>query len=455
MKIVKIYITVLLLVFSQLALAGTGQSKKAPASLMLNPEAIQTQLLKNNTSVLLALNAVHQAKDEVNISRGKLLPSLNLGALLSFSGGGFVQSAIDFLVPFLLPSNWANYYTEKNLFEAEKLSYKVVQLNTYGSALSLYFTLLADVQVQQIFQQQYLDLQEIYELQKRKGNLGTVPISDLLQAQAQAQMAGVRASQMSELNKQEIASMRKALALPLQTAISLEFTDSKVSPWEFKSLDTTVNQVNNVSVELAQFYYLIKAAKAQVWSKSFGWINRASVVSTSAGNSSFNDMQFAGGINLSFAIFPTITLSQDQLRAIELQRRDLYLENTRLIESAFSSLNESKLQLDLAAQAESQMARVYQIKSQEYDQGSETLTNVLVARNQMSEASIARVKANLDVNLQRTLLHRALLTEDFKNIKGCSSSAKMPLEQKKQGAIGRLFNPQPEPKYPSMDQICR
>ena len=166
-------------------------------------------------------------------------------------------------------------------------------------------------------------------------------------------------------------------------------------------------------------------------------------------------MQFVSGINLSFATYPAIQLSQDQVAAMKLQRNELYLENTRLIESAFSSLNESKLQLDLAAQAESQMARVYQIKSQEYDQGSETLTNVLVARNQMSEASIARVQANLDVNLQRTLLHRALITGDFKSIKGCSSSAKMPVEQKKQGPIGRFFNPKPEPKYPSLDQICR
>lgn len=455
MKIAKIYILIVSLVFSQSSFAK--ESTKQPPALTLNPVTIQTQLLKNNISVLLALNSVHQAKHEVNIARGHLLPSLNLGALLSFTGGGFIQSAIEFLVPFLLPSNWANYFTEKNLFEAEKLSYKVIQLNTYGSALSLYFTILADVQVQQIFQQQYLDLQEIYELQKRKGNLGTVPISDLLQAQAQAQMAGVRSSQMVELNKQEIASMRKVLALPLQTAISLEFVDSKASPWEFESLHSTIKQMNSVSVELAQFYYLIKASESQVWSKSFGWINGASIVSRSNGssNASFDNMQFVSGINLSFATYPAIQLSQDQVAAMKLQRNELYLENTRLIESAFSSLNESKLQLDLAAQAESQMARVYQIKSQEYDQGSETLTNVLVARNQMSEASIARVKANLDVNLQRTLLHRALITGDFKSIKGCSSSAKMPVEQKKQGPIGRFFNPKPEPKYPSLDQICR
>lgn len=455
-KVALVSLSLLLNIVAPNLAHAQDSSKSSRSSLALNPTTIQKQLSKN-TQVMLGLNQVHQAKDEVNIARGNLLPSLNLGGLLSFSGGGFVLSAIDFLVPFLVPSNWSNFYTQKSLFESEKLSYKVIQLNTLSSALSMYYTVLSDYQVQTIYQQQYLDLQEIYELQKRKSSTGTVPVSDLLQTQAQAQMAGVRASQLTEMNRQEIASIRKAMALPLSTNITLDFVDAKPSPWEFESASSTIRKVNDVSVELQQFRYLVKAAKDQVWSKKFGWINGATIGSRSVNgaNATFSNVTASGSINLGFALYPTIQLSQDQMREIEIQYRDIGLENTRIVESALASLIEAKQQLDLSTQAENQMARVYQIRVQEYDQGTETLTNVLFARNQMAESSVARIKSNLDVNLQRSLLQRALLASDYANIHGCSSSAVAPEEQKKQGRISRIFKPIKEIIYPSLDEICK
>src|SRR4051812_45402677 len=51
--------------------------------LRLNPETLRKQLLENNLSIIQALNQVHDAKDQVSVARGNLLPSLNLGALLN------------------------------------------------------------------------------------------------------------------------------------------------------------------------------------------------------------------------------------------------------------------------------------------------------------------------------------------------------------------------------------
>jgi len=457
MKILNVVVVSMSLVFAQLSAAAPTKAKPAaavPASIALNPETIETQVLRSNTSILDAMNAVHQAKDEVNIARGNLLPSLNLTALLSFSPGGFMLASIDFLVPFLIPSNWANYFTQKNLFEAEKLSYNVVELNTYSSALSLYFTTLSDRQVQEIYQQEYLDLQQIFELQKQKNGVGTVPIADLLQTQAQAQMAGVKASQLSELNQQEIASLRKAMALNVNTAMTLDFVDMAASPWEYQTLQTTIDKANAVSLEAQQLRYMYRAAQDQVWSKAFGWISNVSVGSTgsASGGASFAHMAATGSINLGFALYPTIQLSQDQAKEILIQEQTLSLENTRVVESAINSLIEAKQQLDLATQAETEMAHVYQIKAQDYDQGTETLTNVLLARNQLADASIAKIKANSDVNLQRVLLHRILLSAQFSTVPTCHA-VRMPTEQKV-GIIGRIFGPKDPPKYPTLDAVC-
>ncbi|MBS1970653.1 MAG: TolC family protein [Bdellovibrionales bacterium] len=422
---------------------------------VLNQSTLQSQLLSGNLEVLKALYAVHDAKDQVNIARANLLPSLNLGAMLSFSGGGFIISSVDILMPFLLPSNWYNYFSEKNLFEAEKISYNTVQLNLVSSAVSVYFTMIADRQIYGIFQQQYQDLQDIYEMQKKRAAVGLIPVSDVMQTQAQAQMAGVKASQLAELSKQEIATIRKALNLPLETLIQLENSTMVNSPFEFQPMQTTISKANAVSLERQQIKYMVKAATDVKWSKVFAFINSASVGSRgTTGNASFDNMQASGSMNLGFAQVPTYELNERRIKEIQLQDTMLQQENVRIIEATIGSIQEAKSQLDLATQAEIQMAQVYQMRLQNYEQGAATLIEVLQSRSQMADASVAKIKAQLDLNLQRVVLHRTLLSAQFGTIKGCNPS-RLPPEEKKVGVIGRLIGKKPSESHTTLDLICR
>lgn len=422
---------------------------------VLNQGNLQSQVLGGNLEVLKALYAVHDAKDQLNIARANLLPSLNLGGMLSFSGGGFILSSIDILVPFLLPTNWYNYFSEKNLFEAEKISYNTIQLNIYSSALSVYFTMVADRQIYSIFQQQYQDLQDIYEMQKKRAAVGLIPVSDVMQTQAQAQMAGVKASQLAELSKQEVATIRKALNLPLETVIQLENSDMVNSQFEFEAMQTTVNKANAVSLERKQIAYMVKAAKDQKWAKTFAFLNSASIGSRgTTGNASFDNMQASGSMSIGFAQIPTYQLNERRIKEIQLQDTILQTENVRIIEATIGSIQEAKNQLDLATQAEIQMAQVYQMRLQSYEQGAATLIEVLQARSQMADASVAKIKAQLDLNLQRTVLHRTLLSAQFGTIKGCQPT-RMPPEEQKTGVIGRIIGKKPSESHTTLDQICR
>jgi outer membrane protein TolC len=453
MKILKSVLLSILLVISQSTFAG-GRNGTGPATLTLNPSTIQNRVVNNNITVAQELNAVHQAKDSLAIARGNLYPSLNLGAMASFSGGGFILSTMEFLLPFLVPSNWANYYTQKNLFEAEKISYGVIQMNTYSSVLSMYYTLLGDLQVQQIYQQQYTDYQDIYELLKRKNTTGTVPLADILQAASNAKIAGARASQVAELNAKEYSLMRQALALPPDTVMTSEYVEMPTSPWEFEGKEALIKQVNAVSLERNQIRYLLKAAHDQVWSKSFGWINMFSIGSHATGGgggASFDNLAATGSINLGLATFPTIQLAQDKVQAIRLQDTSLTLQNTQIVESILGSIVEAKQQLDLTAQAETDAARVYQIRLQDYDQGTENFPNVISARTQLLEASVLRVKANIDINIQRVLLHRAVITDGFATIKGCRPAHHMP--EKDDSIWDRIRGK--VPNYPNFEDYCR
>jgi outer membrane protein TolC len=315
--------------------------------------------------------------------------------------------------------------------------------------------MVADRQIYAIFQQQYQDLQDIYEMQKKRAAVGLIPVSDVMQTQAQAQMAGVKASQLAELSKQEVATIRKALNLPLETVIQLENSTMANSPYEFEAMQTTISKANAVSLERQQIKHMVKAANNVKWAKVFAFINSASVGSRgTTGNASFDNMQASGSMNLGFAQVPTYELNERRIKEIQLQDTMLQQENVRIIESTIGSIQEAKSQLDLATQAEIQMAQVYQMRLQNYENGAATLIEVLQARSQMADASVAKIKAQLDLNLQRVVLHRTLLSANFSTIKGCNPS-RLPPEEKKIGRIGRLIGKKPAESHTTLDLICR
>lgn len=436
--------------------APVSSAPKTPPTFTLNPTSLQKQVLGSNLSILLELYKVHDAKDQVNVARGNLLPSLNLGESIA-AGTGFFMSAVDFLLPFLIPSNWNNYYSEKDLFQSEKLSYKIIELNTYSSALATYYNTLSDHHLKEVYQQEYLDLQSVFETQKRNSAIGNIPTADLLLAQAQAQAAGIKASQLQELNASEIASLRSVLNLSLDMDIALEEVNMPESTWEYQPVDAVVNQVNSVAPERTQLKYLIKSAEQQKWSRVFSFINGASLGSQTfvpGQNASFNfaNMIGTGSFNFGFAQFPLISLSERNITEIQVQDRELVNENTRVIETALAALQLARQQLDMANQAAEEMAKVYAIKLNNYTLGSETFTNVVLARNQWADASVSQVKAQLDLNLQRVTLHRALLTDHFASVRGCLAT-EAPTEGRP-GLIGRLVGKH-EPSHATLDQLCK
>src|SRR4051812_30110387 len=83
------------------------QPPKAKA-VAINPKTLRSLIVHNNFGEMTQLNLIHQAKDTVDQARGRLLPSLNLGAIISgiTAGPAFALTSISFLLPFLLPSNW-------------------------------------------------------------------------------------------------------------------------------------------------------------------------------------------------------------------------------------------------------------------------------------------------------------------------------------------------------------
>ena len=413
------------LLIAQLANAQ-APAQAVGKTIKLNPATLRSKILESNISILTELNQVHAAKDQINIARGNLLPSLNLSGLMTGSAT-FLLSGITALVPFFLPSNWLNISVQKAAFEAEKDSYWIMQLNTYSSALAMYYTMLADQKTHKIYSDEAEDLKNIYLTLKKKSEvLHTVSADVLNHAKSQYESAAVQASSSRELEVQELAAIRSVLGESLATNIVFDTSMMAASTWEDKNIQSAVDQAYAISPEHRQNLNLIESSRKARTSSLFSFLSSASLASsgsTSGSNpssASFGNLTPRGSVNLGFATAPTYELNSKTIYANELRETALKESTTKILEAAMNSIVEAKKQVELSAKAEAEMLDVYDVKLQRYNLGlGVAFMTVLLARTQAVATSLQHVNAELDLNLQRVTMHRALLTDEFAQIKGC------------------------------------
>ena len=253
---------------------NTPATTNSPETIVLEPATIRDQLFHGNKSVLLAVNRVHKAKDEVNIARARLLPSINLGAILATgSTPGFFLSSVEFLLPFLVPSKWFDYYAVKDLLKAELVALRLMKLNTYASTYSLYYSLLTDSSLYEILNSEANDLSAIETNVEHSYQLGLATEEDLNRARGQASLAKINLSKVSDLISIDRASMRHALGLSTETQISWTAAEVAKSDWEGRHIKEALEHAVVISPEAEQLHHLQSAAKKYSWSKLFGFLS--------------------------------------------------------------------------------------------------------------------------------------------------------------------------------------
>lgn len=429
---------------------NTRPATPAPAKVVVNPEFLRHRVLENNLSLEQELNVVKDQKDRMNVARAQLLPSLNLGMLL-FGGPMFLLSSISFLLPFLFPSNWMALDAATDQFNAEKVAYKIMEMNVYGSSLAMYYTVIADYKVQKIYEAQAKDLMDIYTIKRNMYDfLGTVTPEDLAQTLATAQLAAATASQLKELSGQEIAGLRQVMGLPLTTEITFEEKNMPISEWENRPLGDIVTQALTLAPENQQIDFLIKAAEAKKLSSQFGFLGSGSMSSVASGGqgASFGNMTGSVNFHFGFDYFPNLSLSERNIDEVKLQKTALAQQLSRTLEGVSESIVEANKQHELTSSAENELIKVYQITQEKYNQGLTSLVSVLMSHSQLTQAAVARVKTEMDLNQQRVNLHRALVSDQFSQIKGCAITP----VQKKSG-IWDVFKPAPKADK-TLDQLC-
>ncbi|MBI2519173.1 MAG: TolC family protein [Bdellovibrio sp.] len=448
MNSVKPLIIILCFFVSKMVLAET-------TPLHLNPEILRKYILEENSSILLGMNAVRQAKHRVSIARAQLLPNLNIGTVIS-SGPTFALAAVEMLLSFLMPAKWFNVGVSKNLFEAEKISYYLLQLNQYASAFALYQTIRGDIALRDVLYNHYQDLSLITSVLARQYSLGMISLENLAHATSQTKMAELRVSQMDQLLAEETAAVRNLIGASLDREIIFDEFEVAPSAAEDETIEVVAAEAFALSPENTQLDFLMKASKFGKWKQLFGFIGGATLgsrmSSASSSGVSFANMTSNVSINLGLEMIPGYSLSNDNIEQIKLQKLALFHDLTQIIEGSLKAVAQVKDQLELASLAESNMKKVYEIKKTKYDLGMISIMTLLQTRFQVTESRAAKIKAQVELDNLRISLHRQMLTDQFQEIHGCH--AQMPVDQKKTAFVRWLLKLFRHIRL-DVDKLCR
>nr|BFD67582.1 hypothetical protein HAGR004_26040 [Bdellovibrio sp. HAGR004] len=442
------FLTPLLLAFFVSVSGAFAAPKNPQGPVVINPESLRRMYLERNVGIAISLNEVYQAKEKVNVARGNLLPSVNLGAVIS-SGPSFALTSVSFLLPFLMPSNWLDLKESAHLLRAQGNSYYIAQLNGYSSAYSIYMTILGDMELRDALQVQYENMKGIEEQLRLPAELGIIRKEDYLQAQAQTQMALVQVSQVDELIRREKAAVRELLGLPLTAEIVFQPASVPASPVENWSPQNLLNQIFEKSPENKQMNSMILAAQVAKWSKAFSFLGSSSLGATRS-NGSFGDLQQTGSVNFGFAYFPSLKITNLNIEQLRLRKKELQFEQANLVEVTLGALIESQRQYDAAVQAHANMVKVYEAEVLRFNVGMTDLMHVLDAANKLTNSIMTKVKAQTALNTLRVSLHRLMISDQFAKVDSCE------IERRSSGGIkgrlGRIFNPDKD--QVTLDQVC-
>ena len=219
----------------------------------------------------------YQAKAEIGVAQGALLPHLNLRSLFGLASGerSAIFETIGNVLPFLFPSNWYRWEQTKELYRAEKASYAGLRGNEMNVAEGLYYTVVRDQLGLALVKQHLAWLQSVQVALKQEELAGTVPTGT-------AEYFGVAVARLDQDRiayenylAGGLASLAQGVALsPNPGSFSLRPTElpdlsavAMVSATEFQGA------AQSRAPEIATLQSLLKAAQLDTKETTFAWLD--------------------------------------------------------------------------------------------------------------------------------------------------------------------------------------
>lgn len=395
----------------------------------VSPDSIRRQLVNNGLTLKETAQRVKQAKLSVEVARGKLLPSINLGVMVgSMANPAFLLSSVDYVVPFLLPSRWFDFYKAKHLVDAEKQGFLTVELNLYASTVSLAANLLNDLRTRQILYYEMRDWIEVENLVRQAVEDDRAVLADLDRARSQTAGVRIRIGRLNELLIDEMAELKKVLNLPANTELQylpFEFGTSKLEQIE---VPEAIKMVFDISPERKQMLAFIAAAKQDRFSKIFAFMSGASAGNVTRGLGSNESASMAfdaqyGRFNFQFGYdyWPTIKIAESQIKMLNIRENEVRNELTQMTTELIAKKKYIEERMAQASSAAELLQRVFVADQKRYDEGLIPLIQVFESQRQWRAALVEQLRATTDLMLMRISMDRLIRANQFSYLKGCET----------------------------------
>lgn len=238
-----------------------------------------------NYSVAQEAERVYRAKENIAVTRGNLLPKLSARSLVSIAGaaisGGTSLVGGDFLtvvgdaLPFIFPSNWFQFKTSKDVFQAERMSFASLRGNEMSAVEGLFYLIYRDQAVLAQLDRQIDWMTRTQATLRQEEKVGTLP-------NGSADFFGISIAQMERdriafdtLIKSEYLQLSQAVALPPLNGVSgltpLNVPDLEaIQPLQAEDF---FRDAQEKSYELKAFKFLLDAAQYQKKDVFFQFLN--------------------------------------------------------------------------------------------------------------------------------------------------------------------------------------
>ncbi len=398
--------------------------------LVIRPETLAPALFRGNLPIHLASLGVRQAKEQVNLARAELLPSIRLGALVMSAGQPqFAWTAVESALPFLVPSNWFRAGEAEKLLEAQKLALQIVEQNQFAQAYSLIRIWQVDRDLEAHLTEEAGEALRAADRMDRSYALGLVTLEEKNRAAAWSANSAASLAQMRELIGTEVASVRRAFGLTAETELEIggEWTLPPASRSEIEAseagLEQALKSVLATAPEARQIDALVAASKQARWSAVFGFFGGASLglFPDSSGRitGSLSGLSAGAGLNFGVSIIPTVRLSQLNVREMELRREELTQELRQVLGSLLAQLESTRVQLALAAEREQVQLSSFRAARLRLDLGLSSLREFEEAEGAWRESFVGRLRAEALLALSRLAWQRVSQEGLFAELPHC------------------------------------
>jgi multidrug efflux system outer membrane protein len=410
-----------LLVVLTFSLSGAAQTAFADASIsnkiVITPENLDEVLFANNPDAIRAMTQVSKAKDQVNIARAEVLPSLSLNLTLMFSNPPmFMVNSASCLVPFLFPGAWYGFAAAKHAAGAETMAFHIARLNVYSTAYALTTQVGGDVQILQNQEAHFARLDEYVKTLQLQADLGVISQADVMKGQLELGRMTNDLSKLRQLINDERAALRRLFGFTIDQDFDIAMTRVNESPFESQTPAASLSYIVARAPERRQIDQLIAQAQSQVhqaqWAFLAGCSGSQGSVSNYSAASAFS-ISTGLSINIGFGYYPRIQLARRNVEDMLLRQKELDLELGRVLETSVSDIAELKLRQEQSEKNAALSEQMLEEQNQLLPLGRVSVKEMLETYASISNSRVETVASKVGLDGHRITLKRVALEDGF------------------------------------------